>query len=87
MEWADIYLFQLILEEPGKATFHVFEDRQPKEEVEKAAAGLRGILGEDWELKVNYTDRLKPEKRGKYCFVKSLFQPEMPGLFGAGRPG
>lgn len=84
--WADIYLFQLILEEPGKATFHVYEDRQPKSEVQKAARGLRRLLGKGWKLKVNYTDRLKPEKRGKYCFVKSLYKQDMPGLFGAGRP-
>lgn len=84
--WGDLYLFQLILEKPGKATLHVMPGRQPEDEVEKVLVGLRDLMGEDWTVDVNWTDRLKPEKRGKYCFIKCLYKQELPGLFPSERP-
>jgi hypothetical protein len=86
LEAGDLYLFQLLLDAPGRATLRVLRDRQSKAQVDRAADGLRDMLGADWDLSVDLVDRLPPEKRGKYCFVKSRFRQELPGLFPAGRP-
>lgn len=86
LDAGDLHLFQLLLLEPGRAALRVLEGRQPRAGVQRAAASLGELLGPTWKLTVDLVDRLPPEKRGKYCFVKSLFRQELPGLFPQGRP-
>ena len=86
LEAGDLYLFQLRLDEDGAATLRVLQDRQSRAQVDRAADVVRDLLGPGRPLQVVFTDRLPPEKRGKYCFVKSRVRPELPGLFPDERP-
>ena len=86
LEAGDLELFQLVLLEPGRASLRVLRDRHPAGGVERAADGLRDLFGPAWTLDVQRVDRLPPEKRGKYCFVKARFKQDLPGLFSDGRP-
>lgn len=84
--WGDLYLFQLHLERPGEAKLRVMPGRQAEVEVDRALDGLRELMGDTWTIDLEWTDRLEPEKRGKYCFVKSKYKQELPGLFSGARP-
>lgn len=86
LDWGDLYLFQLRLHEPGRATLSVLPGRQTAAGLRRAADGLRDLLGPAWTLRVEEVPRLPPEKRGKYCFVKSSYPVDLPGLFPLGRP-
>jgi hypothetical protein len=79
--WGDVYLWQLRLTEPGRGTFAYFPDRQPEAEVDAVLDGLHGLLGPDWRIERLPSSHLKPEERGKYCFVKALYPRELPQLF------
>ncbi len=84
--WGDLYLYQLTLDEPGRATLHVLEDRQPDKAVNAAVAGLSDLLGPSWSVRAHLTDRIPPAARGKYCFVKARYTCPLPQLFPGGRP-
>ena len=86
LSWGDLYLFQLILARPGAATLRVMPGRQEEREVHAALDGLRDLMGPDWAVDLEWTETLPPEKRGKYCFVKTLYRQELPSLFPAARP-
>jgi hypothetical protein len=86
LAWGDLYLFQLILERPGAAVLRVMPGRQAEAEVEAARDGLADLLGDRWTVEVEWTPSLKPEKRGKYCFVKTLYRQDLPRLFPEARP-
>lgn len=79
---ADLYLFQVVLEEPGRAVLRVTEDRQPEREVGRGADALRDLLGPTWQVRVESRERLRPTRRGKYVFVASRYAQDTGALLG-----
>ena len=83
---ADLYLFQVLMEDKGRAVLRVIEGRQDRPELARAMDALRDLFGPKCVIRLEERDRLKPQRRGKYTFSGSRFPQDLSMLMGDPRP-
>jgi phenylacetate-CoA ligase len=86
LERADLYLFQVLMEEKHKVVLRVIEGRQERVELSRATDALRELFGPGCKIGVEERDRLAPQRRGKYTFTGSRFEQDLSTLMGDFRP-